>query len=198
MAVVPSTLPSDRQVNGHSVAQPLQSAGAESSTVMWASVRTQPELGFGAVRREPLTMRAGHHPVHSGGPPPEWPSTVKRPIPSASAIAATEVMSRPGPGCRERPNVGRWLRDAHGCRWLASLSSQLSLIRHARPAGYSRPNSAQPSESPPQRVATPRPGLRPEGVALRAVRLTGRDEPGTVGGWLMTSQSGMGSAGGLL
>jgi len=37
-----------------------------------------------------------------------------------------------------------------------------------------------------------RPGLRPEGVALRAVRLTGRDEPGTVGGWLMTSPAGIG------
>ena len=40
--------------------------------------------------------------------------------------------------------------------------------------------------------ATLRPGLRPEGVALRAVRLTGRDEPGTVGGWLMTSAGGTG------
>jgi NAD(P)-dependent dehydrogenase (short-subunit alcohol dehydrogenase family) len=35
-----------------------------------------------------------------------------------------------------------------------------------------------------------RPGLRPEGVALRAVRLTGRDEPGTFGGWPMTSPNG--------
>ena len=41
-------------------------------------------------------------------------------------------------------------------------------------------------------ISTLRPGLRPEGVALRAVRLTGRDEPGTVGGWLMTSPCGMG------
>ena len=51
-------------------------------------------------------------------------------------------------------------------------------------------NSAQLSKSPTQRVATLRPGLRPEGVALRAVRLTGRDEPGTFGAWLMTSPSG--------
>jgi hypothetical protein len=42
------------------------------------------------------------------------------------------------------------------------------------------------------KYATLRPGLRPEGVALRAVRLTGRDEPGTVGGWLMSSASGTG------
>jgi hypothetical protein len=60
-------------------------------------------------------------------------------------------------------------------------------------AGSGSTNSAQLSWSPPQRVATLRPGLRPEGVALRAVRLTGRDEPGTVGGWLMTSPSGMGT-----
>jgi len=42
------------------------------------------------------------------------------------------------------------------------------------------------------KTTTFRPGLRPEGVALRAVRLTGRDEPGTVGGWLMTSPAGIG------
>jgi hypothetical protein len=40
--------------------------------------------------------------------------------------------------------------------------------------------------------STLRPGLRPEGVALRAVRLTGRDEPGTFGVWLMTSAGGTG------
>src|SRR5258708_17688702 len=40
------------------------------------------------------------------------------------------------------------------------------------------------------RNPTLRPGLRPEGVALRAVRLTGCDEPGTFGTWLMTSPSG--------
>jgi predicted ATPase len=43
------------------------------------------------------------------------------------------------------------------------------------------------------KTSTLRPGLRPEGVALRAVRLTGRDEPGTVGGWPMTSASGTGT-----
>ena len=43
-----------------------------------------------------------------------------------------------------------------------------------------------------QAGATLRPGLRPEGVALRAVRLTGRGEPGTFGAWLMISPSGTG------
>jgi len=43
-----------------------------------------------------------------------------------------------------------------------------------------------------QKDPTLRPGLRPEGVALRAVRLTGSDEPGTFGAWLMTSPSGTG------
>ena len=42
------------------------------------------------------------------------------------------------------------------------------------------------------KIATLRPGLRPEGVALRAVRLTGRGEPGTFGVWLMTSAGGTG------
>src|SRR6266542_5380429 len=39
---------------------------------------------------------------------------------------------------------------------------------------------------------TLRPGLRPEGVALRAVRLMDCDEPGTFGAWPMTSPSGTG------
>ena len=43
------------------------------------------------------------------------------------------------------------------------------------------------------KIATLRPGLRPEGVALRAVRLTGRDDPGTFGTWPMTSASGTGT-----
>src|SRR6266487_1854450 len=51
-------------------------------------------------------------------------------------------------------------------------------------------NSGQVSKSPGPRIPTLRPGLRPEGVALRAVRLTGRDEPGTFGVWLMTSAGG--------
>jgi hypothetical protein len=47
-----------------------------------------------------------------------------------------------------------------------------------------------PAALPGPKVTTLRPGLRPEGVALRAVRLTGRDEPGTFGAWLMTSAGG--------
>jgi hypothetical protein len=39
--------------------------------------------------------------------------------------------------------------------------------------------------------ATFRPGLRPEGMALRAVRLTVCDESDTLSAWLMTSQRGM-------
>ena len=55
------------------------------------------------------------------------------------------------------------------------------------------PESVRRTAPPPgAEEATLRPGLRPEGVALRAVRLTGRGEPGTVGGWPMTSAGGMG------
>jgi hypothetical protein len=43
---------------------------------------------------------------------------------------------------------------------------------------------------PATKNTTLRPGLRPEGVALRAVWLTGCGEPGTFGAWLMTSPSG--------
>src|SRR5205809_1030521 len=46
--------------------------------------------------------------------------------------------------------------------------------------------------NPRLKISTLRQGLHPEGVALRAVRLTGRDEPGAVGGWPMTSASGPG------
>src|SRR5947209_15170143 len=53
-------------------------------------------------------------------------------------------------------------------------------------------NLTHPSRLWTPKLPTLRPGLRPEGVALRAVRLTGRDEPGRVGGWLMTSPAGMG------
>jgi len=41
-------------------------------------------------------------------------------------------------------------------------------------------------------MATLRPGLRPEGVALRAVRLTGRARAGTFGAWRIGSWTGPG------
>src|ERR1700750_3224386 len=65
----------------------------------------------------------------------------------------------------------------------------LSSPRGIGPA-VSRAATGEPSPEPRGRQATLRPGLRPEGVALRAVRLTASAQAGTFGAWLMTSPRG--------
>ena len=83
-----------------------------------------------------------------------------------------------------------------------SLRAALTAIQHhidnrltgSKAARGSLTNSAQPSESQTQRVATLRPGLRPEGVAPSG-QSGWRERRGspTVSGWPMTSLSGTGT-----
>jgi hypothetical protein len=78
-------------------------------------------------------------------------------------------------------------------------SSQLDEFHWFVRAHWKRPTDPSPPETPVPRRPRPsaprsttfRPGLRPEGMALRAVRLTVRDESDTLSAWLMTSQRGM-------
>ncbi len=83
-------------------------------------------------------------------------------------------------------------------------SACLTLIRSPLVPGHSS-NGALPQPNEPCsnltrssrprtfKLPTLRPGLRPEGVALRAVLLKDRGDPGTFGAWLMSSPNGMGA-----
>jgi hypothetical protein len=78
------------------------------------------------------------------------------------------------------PSVARWTLSGVSC------SFRYTMIKKTPWGGIPGSGAGAGGASCP----TLRPGLRPEGVALCAVRLTNRGEPGTFGVWLMTSASG--------
>jgi hypothetical protein len=116
------------------------------------------------------------------------------PLPRPGHTHAGSSYRRP-PGFCALPD--RLLDRVIGSRPRSGVNKSAERCRSERKALIPRRSAARISRhhTPVTRIPkipTLRPGRRPEGVALRAVRLTARDEPGTFSAWPVTSPRGMG------